>query len=91
MVLCFTGPVPESSIPPGCTRFNLEEYISHKIGLDPSEIEPERFAIVEAEAFRDLIVTSEISQTDIAVELGPRTLLNPECARLAAGHCKLCQ
>lgn len=91
MVLCFTGPVPHSALPPGCTKYRLEEYICHKIGIQPSEIEPDRFAITEAEALRDLIVSSEISDTDIAVELGPRTLLNPECARLVERHCKLCQ
>lgn len=91
MVFCFTGPFPESVIPSDCPKCRLEEYISHKIGLTPSEIEPERFVIVEAEAFRDLIVTAEITQKDIAIELGPHTLQNPECARLAARHCKLCQ
>ena len=91
MVLCFTGPIPDSSLQADCTKYRLEDYIGHKIGISPAEIEPERFAIVEAEALRDLIVSSESAGTNIAVQLGPQTLLNPECARLVERHCKLCQ
>lgn len=90
MVICSASPVPASLLPPGCIIYDLGEYISHKIGMSPEKIaaqSADRFAIVEAEALRDIIVTSEIASTDAAVTLLPSTLLNPECERLVRSHC----
>ena len=94
MVFCSHGPLPESSMPQGCPTIDLDRYIEHKIGLSPSAIEagsPDRFAIVETEALRDIIVSSEIAGKDVAVIIPERTLHNPECARLVRERCKLCQ
>ena len=94
MVFCSTGPLSPSSLPQGCPIVNLDGYIEHKIGLSPAEIQAgsaDRFAIVEAEALRDIVVSSEISGADVAVLISPRTLKNPECCRLVKDHCQLCQ
>jgi hypothetical protein len=90
MVICSSTPVPASILPTGCIIYDLGEYISHKIGISADEIKAgsaERFAIVEAEALRDIIVTSEVAGTDAAVTLLPSTLQNPECGRLVRSHC----
>ena len=90
MVICSAAPVQASLLPPGCIVYDLGEYISHKIGMSAEEIKAgseERFAIVEAEALRDIIVTSEVASMDAAVTLLPSTLRNPECERLVRSHC----
>ena len=67
---------------------DLYSYIEHKIGMRVAGIvadSPERFRVIEEEALRDLVVMSEISGRDTIIRLGPDTLSNPECARLAKG------
>ena len=84
MITCTTR--PEAA--PGGT--DLAAYIVHKIGSTLEEIiadSPERFLVIEAEALRDIIVMSEVQGTDASVILSPRTLDNPDCRRLIAGHC----
>ena len=84
MITCTTSPAAA----PGATV--LDEYIGHKIGSTVEEIvadSPERFLVIEAEALRDIIVMSEVQGTDASVILSPRTLENPDCRRLIAGHC----
>ena len=84
MITCTTNPAAA----PGATV--LDEYIGHKIGSTVEDIiadSPERFLIIEAEALRDIIVMSEVRGEDSAVIITPRTMENPDCRRLIAGHC----
>lgn len=87
MILCSTSPFSQSALPPGCLQYDLASYISHKIGPGLSEAGPDRLRIIEAEALRDLIVTAEITGSNIAVTISPAILENPECIRLINDHC----
>ena len=74
-------------------KIDLYQYIEHKIGMKVEDIiadSPERFRVIETEALRDLVVMNQVAGTDYAVTLGPDTLDNPECARLAREITILC-
>ena len=66
-------------------RIELYEYIRRKTGSGAEALraeDPDRFAIIETEALRDLVVMNEIAGTGYEIIPGPHTADNPECARL---------
>lgn len=79
------SPEEAAALHPGLPFTDLREYIEHKIGSSVEDIvadSPERFHVIEEEAVRDLVVMSEITQSDRILRLLPGTPDNPECVRL---------
>ena len=86
-----TGLEAASALLPSAQVTDLASYIEYQAGAGIPELKadsPERYAVLAAEALRDLIVTSQISGADAVIRLCDDTASLPDCERMLREYCR---